>query len=160
MKAIVPAWTTRSLSQNLFDEFDQVFESMLQTPRAHNLSLACDVEEGENYVLFSFDLPGLKEEDLNIEVQGDRLVVSGERKQIKRSDNARTFQSRKYGSFKHHFKLPKSVDRDKVEADYTQGVLSVLLPKTEKELPKKIEIKSKSEGFFNKILKGSSEDNS
>ena len=155
MKAIVPAWRANSLSHNWFNEFDQVFETLFENHNRQSYGLACDVEEAEKYILFSFDLPGLKDEDLNIEVKDSLLVVSGERKQNKISEKSRTLQSRKFGKFKHHFKLPRTIDKEKIEADYSQGVLKVLLPKLEQELPKKIEVTIKKGNLLKTLLDGS-----
>lgn len=160
MKAIVPAWRSRSLSQNLFNEFDSLFENIVDNQVRQNYSLDCDVDESEKYVMFSFDLPGVEEKDIHIEVKDALLVVSGERKAQKLDESSRSYQGRKYGEFKHHFRLPKFIDTERIEANYSNGVLKVLLPKVEQAQPKKIEIQSKEGGFFSQLLKGSTKSES
>ena len=153
MKALVtPVWRSRALSRNLFNEFDSLFDNLIDSQERQSYSLDCDVEESEKYVLFSFDLPGLNEKEINIEVKDALLVVSGERKAVIVDESSRSFKGRKYGEFKHYFRIPKFVNTEKIEADYTNGVLKVLLPKMEQALPKRIEVKSKSEGFLSGVL--------
>ena len=67
MKAIVPAWRANSLANNWFNEFDQIFENLFDARVENRISLACDIEESEKFILFSFDLPGLDEKDINID---------------------------------------------------------------------------------------------
>ncbi len=152
MKAIVPAWRANSISQNWFNEFDQLFESFFDQRPQGRMSLACDVEEGEKYILFTFDLPGLEEKDISIEIKENVLSISGERTEEISEDGTRKFKGRHYGVFKQSFGLPKTVDQEKVEADYTNGVLKVLLPKKEVAQPKRIEVKAKKGGFLSDLL--------
>ncbi len=152
MKALVPAWKTNSISQNWFNEFDQLFEEFFDHKLNRTMNLACDVEESEKFILFTFDLPGLNEKDINIEVKENVLAISGERKEETSSESTRKFKGRSYGSFKQSFGLPKTVDQDKIEADYTNGVLKILLPKKELAPAKKVEVKAKTGGFLNGLL--------
>jgi HSP20 family protein len=85
MKMISPYWATRNISSDLFDEMDRafdtfnnVFASRVYDERAFDP--ACEISETEDHYLMSVDLPGLKKEDIKIEMVGDNLVVSGERK--------------------------------------------------------------------------------
>lgn len=155
MKAIVPAWRAHSLSQNWFNSIDPLFAQLLSetTPREKNLPLSCDIEETEKYLLFSFDLPGIDEKDLFVEVKDSVLTIKGERKREITSENNKSYIGRYYGSFDHHFRIPKTVNVEKIEADYSQGVLTVLLPKIEQAQPQKIEIKTKKGNFLSQILK-------
>lgn len=152
MKSIVPAWRVNSLSQNWFNEFDQMFESLFDVENKFNYGLACDVEEAETYILFSFDLPGLDEKDLKIEVEDSLLKISGERKKDVIREGSKTYRGRHFGQFRHHFRLPKLIDKEKIEADYSQGVLKVLLPKIEREESKTIEVKTKRGNFLSQLL--------
>lgn len=158
MKAIVPAWRANSISHNWFNEFDQLFESFFDHRTPTKMSLACDIEESEKFILFSFDLPGLDEKDISIEIKEGVLSISGERKEeISESDNVCKFRGRHYGNFKQSFGLPKTVDQEKIEADYTSGVLKILLPKKEVAQPKKIEVKAKQGGFLTNLLSNNKE---
>lgn len=153
MKALVPAWRAHSLSENWFNEFDQMFENLFDVKTRNPFRMACDIEENEKFILFSFDLPGLNEDDFKIEVKDSTLVISGERKQELSEEGTRSFRGRQYGVFQQVFRLPKVIDQEKIEADYTNGVLKVLLPKQEQEAPKKIEVKAKKGTFLNQLLK-------
>jgi HSP20 family protein len=104
--------------------------------------------------MVSFDMPGVKKDDINIEVQGNQLMVSGERfRETKRSDEDMALRhERTYGKFERVFMLPKSIESDKIEAQFENGVLNVAVPKTEVAKGKKIEIQSGDAGFFTKIL--------
>ncbi len=152
MKAIVPAWRSNSISQNWFSEFDQLFEELLDHRTSRSMNLACDIEESEKFILFSLDLPGMDEKDINIEVKDGVLLISGERSESFNSDSTRKYKGRTYGAFRQSFGLPKTVDQEKIEADYTNGELKILLPKKEVEQTKKVEVKSTKGGFFSELL--------
>ncbi len=153
MKAIVPAWRAHSLSHNWFNEFDQIFERVFdEKASSQSLRLACDIEETEKFLLFSFDLPGLEEKDFNIEVKDSILTLQGERQKTMIDEKSQTYVGRHYGRFSQSFRLPKTVDVDKIEADYSQGVLKILLPKTEQTQPKKIEVKTQKGHFLSQLL--------
>ena len=104
-----------------------------------------DLSEDEKAYKITAELPGLDAKDVDISVTGDRLILKGEKRQEnEEKDKSYYFSERSYGSFQRVFELPGSVDRDKVAADYTKGVLTITLPKTaEAQIQaKKIEIKS------------------
>jgi HSP20 family protein len=103
---------------------------------------ACDVEESDQGYLMSFDLPGVKKEDVKIELQENQVTVSGERKQEKKVESkGRVSQERYYGSFCRSFTLPSSVEPSKVEASYDNGVLHIAIPKIHVSASKQIPIK-------------------
>ncbi|MBI3316563.1 MAG: Hsp20/alpha crystallin family protein [Candidatus Omnitrophica bacterium] len=100
-------------------------------------------EEADHYVLHA-DLPGLKNEDFNISVYGNTLTLKGERKQEKESKEKGAYYSeRYYGSFTRTMDFPTEIQGDKVKAAYKNGVLEVLLPKSESAKPKQINVEVK-----------------
>src|SRR5271166_2966910 len=106
---------------------------------------AIDMSEDEKAYKISAELPGIDAKDIDISVSGDMLVLKGEKRQEKEEkDKNYHFSERAYGSFQRAFELPSSVDRNKVAADFSKGVLTITLPKTtEAQRPaKKIEVKS------------------
>jgi HSP20 family protein len=106
---------------------------------------AIDMSEDEKTYKISAELPGLDSKDIDISVSGDMLVLKGEKRQEKEEkDKNYHYSERAYGSFQRAFELPASVDRDKVAADFSKGVLTITLPKTaQAQKPtKKIEVKS------------------
>jgi HSP20 family protein len=159
MRMLAPYWTTRSLASDLFDEMETWMNDTgrVTTPRAYDersFDPACDISEADEHYLMSLDLPGIKKDEINIEVNNNILTVSGERKRESASDKQKVQRFEKsYGFFKRSFTLPTSVDADKVEARYEDGVLELYLPKTQAAKPRHIEIQSgKGAGFFDKIL--------
>jgi HSP20 family protein len=106
---------------------------------------AIDMSEDEKAYKISAELPGIDAKDIDVSVSGDTLLLRGEKRQEKQEkDKNYHFSERAYGSFQRSFQLPPSVDRDRVAADFSKGVLTITLPKTaEAQKPqKKIEIKS------------------
>jgi HSP20 family protein len=106
---------------------------------------AIDMSEDEKAYKISAELPGMDAKDIDVSVSGDMLVLKGEKRQEKEEkDKNYHFSERAYGSFQRAFDLPASVDRNKVAADFSKGVLTITLPKTaEAQNPqKKIEVKS------------------
>jgi len=88
------------------------------------------------------DLPGVKKEDIDISVNDGILVISGERKLEKKEEKeSYTRIESFFGRFERAFKLPADADLDNIEAKYENGVLKIFIPKKQKELGKKIEIK-------------------
>ena len=108
-----------------------------------SLMPAIDVTEDEKVYKIAAELPGLDEKDVSLTVTGNDLVIKGEKSEEK-EDKERHLSERSYGSFERRFRLPDSVDRDKIAATFAKGVLTVSLPKTAKaaEPTKKINIKA------------------
>ncbi len=101
------------------------------------------VEENGGYELHA-DLPGLKKEDIKIEIQDNVLTIRGERKlEEEKKDKNFRLTERYYGQFIRSFTLPENVNKDKIEAEFKDGVLTLQIPKLEKAKPKEIEVKVK-----------------
>jgi HSP20 family protein len=104
-----------------------------------------DLSEDEKAYKITAELPGLDAKDVDISVSGNTLVLKGEKRQETEEKNKNYyFFERSYGSFQRALELPASVDRDKIAADFSKGVLTISLPKTAEaqKQAKKIEIKS------------------
>jgi len=92
-------------------------------------------------------LPGVKPEEVSIQVHGNELSIAGERKQELAPSEDRSFQQEiLYGAFERIVPMPEGVQSDKVEANYHNGVLEVSAPLSEKAIPRKILIKSAEGG--------------
>jgi HSP20 family protein len=103
------------------------------------------MSEDDRAYKISAELPGIDAKDIDVSVSGDTLVLKGEKRQQKEEEDKNYhFSERSYGSFQRSFQLPLSIDRDKVAADFSNGVLTITLPKAaEAQKPqKKIEIRS------------------
>ena len=106
---------------------------------------AIDMSEDEKTYKISAELPGIDAKDIDVLVSGDMLVLKGEKRREKEEKEKNYhYSERAYGSFQRPFELPASVDRDKIAADFSKGVLTITLPKrAEAQRPtKKIEVKS------------------
>lgn len=103
-----------------------------------------DISEADAAFCITAEIPGLKREDVKINIEDHVLSVSGEKNQEK-EEKGETFHriERFYGSFKRSFSLPENVNEDKIEAVFKDGLLTLTIPKTEVEKPKSIEIKVK-----------------
>lgn len=114
---------------------------------------ACDVEEKEGHYLMTIDLPGVSKEDVKIEINKNQLSISGQRKEERKEEkNGHHYVERYQGNFVRSFTLPTSVDAEKIEATYQNGVLSIALPKSEAVKPKRIQVTDEKTGFLGKFL--------
>lgn len=105
---------------------------------------AVDIAENENEIILSADIPGVKMDDIEVKVENGTLTISGKREFQKQEEKGGYHRiERSYGSFQRAFTLPDSVDTDKVEADYQDGVLKVVLPKKEVAKPRTVKISLK-----------------
>ncbi len=119
-----------------FPEYEAVFDEEILQPM--------DLRETPEAFIVQMDLPGLAKSDISIEVKDRVLAVSGSRKQSteKKKGEKILMQERSVNSFSREVVLPRSVDTDGVSAEYKAGVLTITLPKTEKDKEvRKIEIK-------------------
>lgn len=106
---------------------------------------AVDVTEDDKAYKIAAEMPGVEEKDIEVSVNEDMIILKGEKRQEKEEKNKNTYVSeRSYGSFQRAFALPEGVDRGKIAADFSKGVLTVTLPKTpeSQKQQKKIEIKT------------------
>jgi HSP20 family protein len=105
---------------------------------------AFEVKETKEAFVFTADLPGVAEKDLQVQLAENRLSVSGKRESEKTEQGDTYYATeRSYGSFSRSFTLPEGVDRDKLRAELKNGVLSISVPKRPEAQPKKINISSK-----------------
>ena len=102
---------------------------------------AADVTVSESDVVLTMDLPGLTADDLDIELMDGYLSVRGERRRPEVADGARwAHAERTFGAFERRVKLPDGVDPDTITASMDNGVLSLIVPKPEKLIPRTIAI--------------------
>jgi HSP20 family protein len=143
--ALVRWEPVRELS-SLQSEMNRLFNTFFDTPTAGNGGArrwlpAMDVVETDEHFVLTADLPGLTEDDVNIEVEENVLTVSGERKaahEDKREGFVRV--ERSYGAFRRSLTLPKGVDAEAVSASFDKGVLEIRIPKPEERKPRKVAI--------------------
>lgn len=129
----------RELEQQFFPRVSSLLKE------SDNLSAfkpAVNTREGEFAYHIEVDLPGVKKEDIKVDVSDRTLTISGNRhskEEVNEKDYYRYESS--YGKFQRSFTLPDNVDTENVTASCEDGVLEVVVPKTQKEETKKIEVK-------------------
>ncbi len=137
------------LERARFDPFEMMRDMMrwdpfaeLTTGRSEAAFVpSFEVKETKDAYVFKADLPGIREEDLEISLTGNRLTVSGKREEERHEDDDRFFAyERSYGSFSRSFTLPEGVDPDHAQADLSSGVLTVSVPKRPEVKPRRIEV--------------------
>lgn len=129
---------------NLFDEFFNdgfFFNSGREVTRTKWPKV--DIEENKNDYKLHADLPGLEKKDIKITVEDGVLSISGEKKHDKKEKEKGKYYyyERSYGAFHRNFSLPDNVDEKSINANFKNGVLELVIKKTEKAKPKEIEIK-------------------
>lgn len=133
--------------RTLRDEMDRLFDNFFgmtpaSTERGAVWSPAVNVREDENNFYIEAELPGMKKEDIDLEIEQNSLCIKGDRKFEKKEEGENYhFVERSYGSFYRSFSLPSNVDAEGISAEYKDGVLQVTVPKKEEVKPKKVEIK-------------------
>jgi HSP20 family protein len=127
-------------------EIDNIFNRFLGEPWGGLEGIAtprADVAETDKEVKISMELPGIDPKEVEISVAGGILTVRGEKKQEREEEHRDYFcVERQFGSFQRAFQLPSSVDPDKVDAQYKNGVLRVTLAKQPQAQAKRIPVKT------------------
>ena len=132
--------------QKTFEYMNKLMQNIEQAPEAPAVDFvpAVNTREADDAYYVEVDLPGVKKEDISIDVKDNVLTISGERKveEERKEDEFYRVESF-YGKFERSFSLPEDVDADKIEAEAKDGVLTVKIPKAQSvdKAPKKIEIK-------------------
>jgi len=100
-----------------------------------------DVFDEKDHFVVTAELPGMKNEEIDLSFENGVLSISGERKQSKENKEGETFRSERYfGKFQRSVTLPAAVDSSKITASYKDGILTVTLPKSEAAKPKQIAV--------------------
>jgi HSP20 family protein len=104
-----------------------------------------DVVETEDQIRVMVELPGIKAEDINLDLENNVLTISGEKREEHEEqdeNNSWHLSERRYGKVSRSFVLPRDVEQEQIQARFEDGVLSVTIPKTEKARRRRIEIQS------------------
>lgn len=127
----------------LFSAFESDLTPMLRDPNkgAGFAVPPCDISETESAYVLSFDIPGLKKEEIEIDIKGNQLTVSGERKSKQETKTEGVHRiERTFGRFQRSFTLPEGTDSNKIEAHYDTGVLEVGIPKATSTQATKVQV--------------------
>jgi len=144
-------WEPEREMMTLREAMDRLFNDAFTRPlyrRGTNgsnwSSPAVDMYQTENEIVVKAALPGMKADEVQINVHDDLLTLKGEMKQDEeRKDQAWHIRERSWGSFERSIQLPMGVMADRAQADFENGILTVTLPKSEKAKPKTINIQAK-----------------
>lgn len=143
-------WLQRSALTSRRDRPVDLFESLLDTafrdfPEAFRTAGGppVNVSEDEKSFTVSLEMPGMKQEDFDVQVLGDQLIVSGERK-FEEKEEGKEFHrvEMRYGKFSRAIPLSEGLDIEHAEAVYDKGILTVTIPKVEPKKPSKIQVKT------------------
>jgi HSP20 family protein len=127
---------------NLFD-WDGVLDNFFSdTPVWNARTPAVDVRESEDEYLMEAELPGLTEKDIELNVEDNILTLSSKKEESKEEEkNGYLIRERCNSEFARTFVLPKDVDRDKIKAEFKNGLLVVRIPKKPEAKPRRIDLK-------------------
>ncbi len=142
--------TTRRPMRNLFglhNEMGRIFGDLFASQEGETDAEesywmpTVDVSETENDFEIRAELPGVSESDVNVSVTDNRLTVKGEKRQETETDGKNYHRvERRYGSFQRSFTLPRNVETSNIKAGFTDGVLTLTIPKAEEAKPTEIPI--------------------
>ena len=124
----------------------RLFNTLFDTPTVagapvRRFAPATDLIESDSHYILRADLPGLSEDDVNVELDGNVLTVSGERRSSSEDRKAGYYRvERSYGSFRRSVRLPEGVDAEAITAGFDKGVLELHVPKPVASRPRKVQI--------------------
>jgi HSP20 family protein len=131
----------------LREKMNRLFEDSLANKgedkdfMASNWAPAVDIYETGNELVLTAEVPGIEEKDIEIKIEDNTLTLKGERKFEKETKEENFHRiERSYGSFFRAFALPNSIDTDRIQAEYENGVLKIVMPKRQELKPKTVKI--------------------
>jgi len=141
----------RMMEQRAFDPFRMIRDMMgadpfagLVAPMSGMFAPDIEIKETKEAYVLKADLPGVRMDDIEVSVTGNRLTIGGSRREEQRREDDRYFAyERSYGIFNRSFVLPEGADLDKLRADLESGVLKLVVPKKTEMQPRRIEIGAK-----------------
>jgi HSP20 family protein len=122
--------------------FEDAFSRLINEPQANRpWSPAVDIYETENELVLKADLPDIDSKSIDVRVENQTLTLRGERK-FEKDENVKGYHriERSYGEFVRSFAVPSTVDTERVQADYKNGVLTITLPKKEAAKPRQVKV--------------------
>jgi len=130
------------------DPFDSLFDTLMarggNMPRGSSLMRApeTDVVENERDIRVMVEMPGLRQEDIEVDVENNLLTIRGEKREEREEGEEGKYHlsERRYGTFSRSFVLPRDVEPDDISASFENGVLNVHIPKSEQARRRRIEV--------------------
>jgi HSP20 family protein len=126
--------------------FEDAFSRMLSEPANRPWSPAVDIYETENELVLKADLPDVEQKEIDVHVENQTLTIAGERK-FEKQDAGKGYHrmERSYGAFVRSFAVPNTFDTEHIAAEYSNGVLTVKLPKKEAAKPRQIKVEVRTQ---------------
>lgn len=127
-------------------ELDRVYEELFGrdmpgSESVGNLEPLVDIEESDQEFRVFAELPGMEKGDVKITFQNGSLTLSGQKSRVANGDNVKQLRSeREFGSFSRSFTIPTIIEAEKIQAEFKNGVLTVILPKADEVKPQEIKI--------------------
>ena len=142
-------WKPRRYVPAVSDDLDRAFDRLMRnwvSPVSFSefdWNPSIDVSESDNEIVVKAEVPGVSIEDIDISIDGNNLVISGEKKQESEEQGRNYYRAeRSYGSFRRSFVLPPGADVENVKASSKDGVLSIVVPKGDDRKSRKVEIEA------------------
>lgn len=154
--ATMVRWAPFSEAASLHNELSRLMNGLLEGNGRATQSWVpvADVWETEKEVVYAFDLPGIPEDKISVELDDSTLTVTAEREREQQVEDGRYYRfERRYGTFSRTIGLPQGVTEESITADYRNGVLELHVAKPEQPKPRKIQIA----GTSPKTIEGSAE---
>ncbi len=132
---------TDVIGKRFSDIMDEFFNDAV-TNRQNTFAPKIDISETENQYVIDVTLPGMKKDDIQLDLEKGRLTISGER-QFEKEKDGKTYHrvESHYGSFTRSFQLPDDVKDDSINATYQDGILNITIDKSEEKMKRQIKIK-------------------
>lgn len=132
---------TDVIGKRFSDIMDEFFNDAVSN-RQNTFAPKIDISETENQYVIDVTLPGMKKDDIQLDLEKGRLTISGER-QFEKEKDGKTYHrvESHYGSFTRSFQLPDDVKDDSINATYQDGILNITIDKSEEKMKRQIEIK-------------------
>ena len=142
MTTLTPQGFFRTVDRSLERFMGQVFDGLVAPGRAETFAPALDLHETPEAYRVEVDLPGVKEDDVNVSVEDGVLSISAERKSVERAegDEARHVE-RRHAHYLRKLRLPNQIDAERIEGTLAGGVLTLTIPKAKEATPRRIQIK-------------------
>jgi HSP20 family protein len=131
-----PIGWLRNEIDRLFDDFRRPMRSVFNfAPVDFGPVPAVEMTEREKDYRITVELPGMREEDITVELMDGELAISGEKREAEeRKDKGFMLSERRYGAFERRVALPSDIDADEISAEFSKGVLEITLPKDERAI--------------------------
>jgi HSP20 family protein len=130
-----------SLGREIDPLFGRLLDGLWNDGDGSGDPLRLEVRETDEHYLVRAEIPGLDPKDLDVQLQGDVLVISGEKRAETRDERETwAYSERAYGSFRRAVRLPMPVDPERVQAEHKNGVVTIRLEKSAAARPKRIQV--------------------